>query len=199
MFICKFCGREGKSNKSNWIHQSRCDLNPEKYTQPKNKGSTGVKAWNNGRADLPKWSHSDETKHRLSEIAKERGIGGYIPGSGRGKQGWYKGFFCDSSWELAYVIYCLDHGLSIERNKERRKYKWEGKEHFYIPDFIVNGELIEIKGFKTEQWNAKHLANPDVKVLYEKDLTYVFDFVKEKYGKDFVRLYENTESLAESA
>ena len=29
--------------------------------------------------------------------------------TGKGKKGWYKGFFCSSTYELAYVIFCLDH------------------------------------------------------------------------------------------
>lgn len=44
----------------------------------------------------------------------------YIPGpkrgGGRGKSGWYKGFWCDSSWELAFLIYHLEHEIPISRN-----------------------------------------------------------------------------------
>jgi hypothetical protein len=47
-----------------------------------------------------------------------------------------------------------------------------------------------IKGYKTEQWLTKLKSNPDVKVLYEKDLEPVLDYVKSKYGKDFISLYE---------
>ena len=50
--------------------------------------------------------------------------------------------------------------------------------------------MTEVKGFKTEQWLAKLKANPDVKVLYEQDLEPVLAYVKNKYGKDFVSLYE---------
>lgn len=134
--------------------------------------------------------HSKETKNKLSVIAKKRKLGGYVKGSGRGKSGWYKGFYCDSSWELAYVIYCIDHNIKIERNKQLRKYKLNGEEKGYIPDFIVDGVLIEIKGYRTIEWEAKHRYNPDVKVLYEKDLKEVFDYVKNKYGTNFINLYE---------
>jgi hypothetical protein len=37
---------------------------------------------------------------------------------------------------------------------------------------------------------AKIKANPDVVVLYEKDLKPVFEYVTQVYGKDFIRLYE---------
>lgn len=191
MYICKFCQREGKTHKSNWIHQSRCKLNPERYIQPIwNAGKTGLQvAWNKGRTDLPTWFHSDETKQRLSQSAKERGLGGYIPGSGRGKKGWYKGIHCDSSWELAYVIYCFDHKIDIKRNTDRRKYIWNGVTKNYMPDFIVGGKVVEIKGYKTDQWIAKLDANPDIEVLYEEDLQPILKYVILTYGKDFIKLY----------
>ena len=129
-------------------------------------------------------------KQKLSATAKKRKLGGYVQGAGRGKKGWYKGFFCDSSWELAYVVYCLEHNIDIKRNTEKRQYVWQGVVKNYIPDFIVQGIITEVKGFKTEQWLAKLNANPDVKVLYEKDLEHVFEYVKSKYGEDFISLYE---------
>ena len=60
----------------------------------------------------------------------------------------------------------------------------------YIPDFVVEGTITEVKGYKTEQWLAKLEANPNVQVLYEKDLEPVLEYVKNKYGKDFINLYE---------
>ncbi len=80
--------------------------------------------------------------------------------------------------------------MDIKRNTEKRKYIWNGVVKNYIPDFIVEGSLTEVKGYKTEQWLAKLEANPDVKVLYEKDLEPVLTYVKRKYGKDFICLYE---------
>lgn len=49
-------------------------------------------------------------------------MGGYRKGSGIGKSGWYKGIYCDSSWQLAYVIYHLEHQFNIVRNKQKRIY-----------------------------------------------------------------------------
>jgi len=192
MNICKFCGREGKSEKSNWIHQARCDNNPARFLQtPWNKDKTGVQvAWNKGIVGLPGTPHSEETKIRLSKVATSRGFGGYVRGSGRGKKGWFKGFFCDSSWELAYVIYCLDHNMQIQRNTEKRQYVWEEKVRNYIPDFVVDGVLTEIKGYKTAQWLAKLAANQDVTVLYEQEMKPYLQYVVETYGKDYVSLYE---------
>lgn len=140
--------------------------------------------------------HTPETKAKLSAAAFRRKIGGYQKGSGWGKKGWYKGYFCDSSWELAYVIYSLDHHIPIKRNLESRQYIWEGKLRKYIPDFIMNNDpndIVEIKGYSSPQSLAKMEANPDIKVLYGDDLKHVFKYVKEKYGKNFISLYEKVE------
>jgi hypothetical protein len=61
----------------------------------------------------------------------------YSRGSGRGKKGWYRGYWCDSSYELAFVIYTLDHGLAgkFERNWESFTYTFRGKVRRWIPDF----------------------------------------------------------------
>ena len=129
---------------------------------------------------------SKECKHKyLSEHT-----GGYRQGSGRGKQGWYKGIHCDSSWELAYLVYHLDHNLYIERCKEKRQYVWNNKQHTYYPDFITDDGIIEIKGYSTDQWKSKEEQNSDVKVLYKNEIKPYLDYVTNKYGTDFIKLYD---------
>lgn len=69
---------------------------------------------------------SKECKHNyLSEH-----IGGYRENSiKRFKSGNYKGIHCDSSWELAFLVYYLDHNLFIKRCDEIREYFYNGKKH----------------------------------------------------------------------
>jgi hypothetical protein len=55
-------------------------------------------------------------RKKLSTVARQRCLGQYREGSGRGKKGRYKGHWYDSSYELAFVIYALDHGFWFERN-----------------------------------------------------------------------------------
>lgn len=211
MSKCQFCGKKIKNKGSLAAHQMSCKKNPNRVIHkrspisgqkkgciPWNKGLKGVtKAWNKGMKGISTGIASTPQKERerrlkLSKIAKKNNYGGYIPGSGRGKKGWYKGIFCDSSWELAYLIYCLDHNKNIKRNTEIRNYIFKGKKGKYIPDFIVDDKLVEIKGYKTEKWLAKLKYNPDVKVLYEKDLLPIFEYVKNNYGKNFIELYEKS-------
>lgn len=118
-------------------------------------------------------------------------LGGYREGSGRGKSGWYKGIYCSSTWELAYLIYHLDHNLRIERCKEKRSYIFEGKIHNYYPDFVTDNGIIEIKGYSTEQWQAKQEQNPDVITLYKNDMKPYLQYVHDNYTNDIVSLYDN--------
>lgn len=141
------------------------------------------------------FKHTNESKQKISDGAKVNGnTGGYRQNSGRGKKGWYRGIWCSSSWELAFLIYNLDHNIPIKRCKEVRKYELDGKIKRYYPDFEVEGIIVEIKGFNTKQWEAKHIGNPDVKVLFETDMEPYLQYVKTHYGDDFIKLLtENAE------
>jgi hypothetical protein len=122
---------------------------------------------------------------------KTKIVGGYRMGSGKGKSGWYKGYWCDSTYELAFVIYNIDHGINFIRNTEGFKYSFDGKIHTYYPDFIIDEHYYEIKGFETKQDFAKYLSIPKpLVILRKKDLKEIFLYVTTTYGDDYVRLYE---------
>jgi hypothetical protein len=118
--------------------------------------------------------------------------GGIKKGSGTGKSGRYKGIWCDSTYELIWVIYNLDHYIKFERNKNGYDYYFNGKKHKYYPDFLKGEELIEIKGFIRENDRIKFESVKDKKltILFKKDLDKEFNYVIQKYGKDFISLYE---------
>ena len=119
--------------------------------------------------------------------------GGIRPGGGRGKHGEYKGIWCDSTYELVWVIYNLDHKISFQRNKLGFKYVFEGKQHVYYPDFICSNEYTEIKGFmrKHDYFKFEQFpSNLKLKVLSGEDLKNQFDYVYSTYGKDLISLYD---------
>ena len=134
---------------------------------------------------------------------RERGtyekIGGYREGSGRSKSGYYKGFFCGSTYELVYYIYCLDHNIRIERNTKSFPYEWGGKTKLYFPDFRIDEGLVEIKGYHTDQVDAKlKSVDEPIKILYLKDLEPMMKYVDETYmtqhkgkGNNYHVLYDN--------
>ena len=133
--------------------------------------------------------HTEKTKKLISDARKKRGS---IHGTGRGKHGWYKGYWCDSSWELAWVIYNLEHDIKFERNTEGFEYEWNGGKHKYYPDFIVeDGSYMEIKGYTTEQTKIKIASfKSRLVVLNKKEMKPYIDYAENKYGKDFIKLYD---------
>lgn len=118
---------------------------------------------------------------------RERGtytkVGGYREGSGRSKSGYYKGFFCGSTYELVYYIYCKDHNINIERNEKRFEYEHDGEKHTYLPDFRTDEGLVEIKGYHTSLVNVKmSVVDEPIRILYAKDIEYMMDYLDVTYN-----------------
>ena len=129
--------------------------------------------------------HTQENK----EIFRSKG--GYRQGSGRGIKGRYKGFWCDSSWELAFVIYCLDLNKNIIRNTEGFLYFSNGKKRKYFPDFIVDGRYTEIKGYLVDEDKLKFQSFPhQLNILTLNEMKPIIQYVINNYGKDYIKLYE---------
>lgn len=131
---------------------------------------------------------------KCADIGKDKSkMGGIRQKSGRGKSGWYKGVFCNSSWELAWVIYTLDHGETFTRNTIGFEYVFGGKTHRYYPDFLLNdgATYVEVKGYNTEQWKAKKEQFPyTLHIIGKEEIKSYIKYVVDKYGSDFIRLYE---------
>lgn len=137
-----------------------------------------------------------ERRRKISETAKKFGrVGGKRHGSGRGKQGWYKGYWCDSSWELAWVIFNLEHNVKFNRYSGYFEYEFAGAKHKYYPDFeLEDGTIVEVKGAeKLKQWKAKLEQFPhdkQLQVIGKNEIGKYLIYVTEKYGADFIKLYE---------
>lgn len=89
------------------------------------------------------------------------------------------------------MIYHLEHNIEFQRNTQSYEYTFNGKKHLYYPDFLVGEEIIEIKGYVDEPVEAKLSQCPiKIKVLMKEDMKYIFDYVYQQYGKNFISLYE---------
>jgi len=120
----------------------------------------------------------------------KKASGGIRQGSSRGKSGWYKGYWCDSSYELAYLIYHLDKGLEIIRNKEGFEYTFHGEKHLFYPDFIIS-ELKFFISIYFPSINAKLNFFPHkIDIYYKNTITPYLEYAIKNYGKDFIKLYE---------
>ena len=144
------------------------------------------------------YKHTEETKKKLAKN------GGYKKGSGRGKSGWYKGYWCDSTWELAWVIFNLDNGIIFKRFDNNFEYVYENKTYKYYPDFILddNKTIIEIKSYETEKDLCKYTGVDyrifNLKILKKSDIEPLINYVKVKYQlKNISVLYETYENIKE--
>ena len=129
---------------------------------------------------------------KLSNIAKKSNFGGYYENSiVKYRAGTYKNIHCDSSWELAFVVYCIEHNIDIKRCNEVRTFNINGENKRYYPDFVVGDQIIEIKGYYSQIAKAKSEQNPDIKVLLKSDMKKYLNYTIEKYGNKFWEvLYE---------
>jgi hypothetical protein len=120
--------------------------------------------------------------------------GGYREGSGRSKQGHYKGIYCGSTYELCWAIHALDHGIKFSRFPT----KLEKDGVVYHPDFLLEDgkTIIEPKGYESSIKVEKKVQLAEslgytVKVMKKDDLKYAFEYVTEKYNtKKFHTLYD---------
>lgn len=159
------------------------------------KISDSLKSVAKGIASTPE--KEKERKLKISTTMKKNPLsGGLRKGSGRGKKGWYKGYWCDSSWELAWVIYNIDNGIKFERNHSGFEYEYKNQKRKYYPDFIMLGTFYEIKGRrsfeKMDEENKEKIRQfkNNLVILYEKEMKPYLNYVIDKYGKDFIKLYE---------
>ena len=212
-YICSYCGKECKNLLSLKTHESKCPKNPNRKYK---NGMLGKTAWNKGltketdervaqfgktfskRAKEGRYTwehnkHSEETKEKIRKQKLELCAKQGTNLCGKGKRGYYKDYYCQSSWELAYVIYCLEHDIELKRNKERFKYILEGIERSYFPDFILkDGTYVEIKGYYDNKTKEKEKQFPQDKkliILKEKEMSPILEYVKNKYGDNFIELY----------
>ena len=115
----------------------------------------------------------------------------------------------DSSWELAFWIYCKDNNLDIKHDVKPIEYVDKNNVmHKYFPDFELNGQLIEIKGDDQFDENGKMINKSNhakdyiaeakyqcmlknnVKILKGNDIKKYLDYIGQKYGKEYLRSFK---------
>lgn len=130
--------------------------------------------------------------------AKKNNLGGLQNITSWGKRGEYKGIHCDSRFELAFLVYCLDKGIKIERNNASFIYTWKNKTHKYYPDFLLVDEhkYVELRGYDadkaltSQKLNSVIEAGYNIEILYENDLKIYFKYIKDTYGLSYNKMQE---------
>ena len=120
----------------------------------------------------------------------------------------YNNIYFHSFPEICVYLYCITKGIPIEREPLQLEFYCNNKKHFYVPDFKIRNELVEIKGNqflsedgtwicpfnKTEEGIALTKAKyrcaieNKVKILYKDDYQkYINWFYKNGYKReDFI-------------
>ena len=223
MFICKYCNKECKNANSLRNHERLCKLNPdrqltvyEKYGAIPGFNTVGHKTWNKGLtkhtdervqkgsnslkkfyethpANFSGQTHSEEVRKLISVAATKSNLTKFDKPSGRGKRGFYKGIYCQSSWELAYVLFCIDHKINFIRNNKYFEYTFEGKAHNYFPDFYLpdTNTYVEVKGYYDKKSQTKvEQFKGSLQLLTAKEMKPILEYVQHTYGENFVMLYD---------
>lgn len=106
----------------------------------------------------------------------------------------------DSSWELAYYIYLKDHNIEFQYHTLSVPYEWNGETHYYKIDFKVGNEFVEVKGDHLLKNNVydddgrsqakfQYMQEHNVKILSESEIKPYLQYVKDKYGKDYLKSF----------
>jgi hypothetical protein len=204
-------------------YNPRTILHPDSYSYDKNKidlQQNKYKETCKSKYGTPYYSQTDKFKNGMVNSFKKTMLLKYgvdhfmkvpelknrIIQAGRGSY-YYKDLYFKSSWELAFYIFHLDNGDNIIHSKFIKpfKYIYNSVEHSYFPDFILNGDYIEIKGWQFLDNNG-NLINPynhnldglsrakqecmianNVKLLTQDDIQYSIDYIIDQYGPDFLK------------
>jgi predicted nucleic acid-binding Zn ribbon protein len=183
--------------------------NPYKLDKVVNRTRTRSKEWYKKRTETsrnncverygsPNGGQTPEVRERIKKTCLKK-YGGPAPvyaSSVRSKMRAkydYNGILFDSSWELATWIYHKNHGIPIEKCNEGIPYEFEGKTCTFFPDFVINGEKVEIKGdfLMTSVYGPKtnEKLKTGVKFLYSEDVAKFIDYVNNTYGKDHLKSF----------
>lgn len=124
----------------------------------------------------------------------------------------YDNIYFDSAPELAFYIWLKDQKIDFEYQPTTNLfYEFNNIKHKYEPDFLVDGQLYELKGdhFFENKDISKKMINPfnrdmddvseakhqfmlenNVKILTSKDYQKYLEYVSIKYGKHYLRKFK---------
>ena len=194
---CIFCGKNCKNKNSLNQHECRCKNNPNRIIIKNN--FKNISRWNKGltketdervrknglavkkafeEKGHPFQNRKLSTNHKLKisiSCLNKSKEGSWHKSLAKNMHYKYKGIDLDGQWELKYAQWLDLNGIKWIRPSIRFPYIFEGKIHYYTPDFylIDSDKYIEIKGYKTIKDDAKWINFPKDKklvILYKTQL-----------------------------
>ncbi len=223
---CCFCEKTFQSVNALTQHELRCSKNPNRKDYCKAgfnlEGNATIKRGETKETSA-RLRRQGETLHRLYEEGKRISATKGKPGTFLGKHhtkeqidkmmetyhstltsrksrykfGVYKDVYCDSGWELAFLIYCFDRNIDVKRCSESFEYYNPVKHKMcrYYPDFIIEDTYYEIKGQLDKESLSKieqFPADRTLVVIDSHQIKLFFDYCLHFYGKDFYKLYDRS-------
>jgi hypothetical protein len=186
---CVFCGKLCKNKNSLAQHEIRCRENPNRKDFNNLADYVIREAVDTKTVRYQKCQDTLRKRIAEGEISYDNNV------RCKYKFGTYKGYHCDSSWELAFVIYNLDHGINFIRNTDNFPYFYKGTLHQYYPDFIIDNTYYEIKSYIDERVICKNRDFPKDKtlvILDQEKIQPYLNYCETTYGKDFIILYDRS-------
>ena len=168
------------------VHEVQCKENPQRRIL-----NLGRVSWSKGIKGDPRCSrvgqigtpHTEETKHYLSTLAKERGFGGYQENAGRSKK--FKvvdSFGKETTLQSTYELECFNilTELNIKWNRPKAL-KYDNRNYFadfYLTDYDI---YLDPKN----SWKAKLDEEKINKVIVQNNVK-VYVLLKEQITKEYI-------------
>lgn len=104
----------------------------------------------------------------------------------------YNDIYFDSSWEVYFYVYCIDHSIKIEREPYGIKYTLkDGTIHKYYPDFKIPCGLVEIKSDyrMSKELEEKKICikSNNVVLINNKRIQFFKNYFENTYGKHKIK------------
>ena len=161
-------------------------------------GKNYAKVINNERVKTFKEKYGVENPSQVKEFQNKK--------SARYK---YDGYNFRSSYELIFYLYCKELNLKVVYESISIPYKDnEGNIHYYYPDFIVDDQLIEIKGDhlldeegnlnsslyndsdkqkEIDKCKQKCMEENKVIILKKEDIDIIREKISDRYSENFLK------------
>jgi hypothetical protein len=174
---CKKCIMKEITRSKEWREKnSLAQLISQNRQEVKKKNSDGVKNAHLKDPTIKKRMSEAATKNWQNPEYAEKIIKNSKTGF---LSGIMDGIYFSSSYELSFILYCIENSMSIKRCDYIVRYKDSCKKNrIYLPDFIINDKTIyEIKGGLTR--NVLQKKNAAIEFFSKKNIKYEILFLED--------------------
>ena len=147
--------------KTKQISQEKWNVDNYSQTEEYNER---IKNTNRERYGVDYYTQTEECKQKSKNTCQEKwGVDNYAQTNEHAKyhrkRVKYDNQTFDSSWEIKVYKFCKEHNIPCEYQPNISiEYMFQGTKHYYHPDFLINGQLYEVKG--DQFFDGDKMINP---------------------------------------